>query len=251
MGQSGALLVSSRNLWSVFGISDPAIKGGGQVLWQLGGKPQTAWPQFTTTNDITGPYNSAFQWQHDAQFQPVAGTPPPGQVELSLFDDACCNSPYSDPFSQGQGLIMDLDFNNLTASVEQSYPHDPALYPNSQGDVQALSNSDEFIGWGSENYYSEYTQSGNALYDVRMPGQNISYRAFRNTWLGLPLTRPAAAERMVSGSPTVYASWNGSTETAAWRLLAGPTARSLSAVSTTPRTGFETGARDPKGQSFL
>jgi hypothetical protein len=38
----------------------------------------------------------------------------------------------------------------------------------------------------------------------------------------------------------VYASWNGSTETVAWQLLAGPTKKSLSPVSTTARTGFET-----------
>ena len=43
-----------------------------------------------------------------------------------------------------------------------------------------------------------------------------------------------------SGQTTVYASWNGSTETSAWELLAGPKRTSLSPVSITPRTGFET-----------
>ena len=101
-GQNGALLLSARDAWAVFEISDPAIKGGGKVLWQLGGKPETQWPQFNITNDITGPYDSAFQWQHDAEFQPVAGNPPPGQVPISLFDDACCESPYPVPFSPGR-----------------------------------------------------------------------------------------------------------------------------------------------------
>jgi len=41
-------------------------------------------------------------------------------------------------------------------------------------------------------------------------------------------------------SMIVYASWNGSTQTAAWRLLAGPNPDALSPVSTTSRTGFET-----------
>ncbi len=249
-GQNGALLLSARDMWAVFEISNPAIAGGGQVLWQVGGKPQTQWPQFSISNDITGPYDSAFQWQHDAQFQPVAGNPPPGQVPISLFDDACCESPYPEPFSPGQGEILNLDFNNMTASVQKSYPHDPSLFPNSQGDVESLPNGDEFIGWGAEPYYSEYSQKGAVLYDVLMPGDDISYRAYRNTWVGLPLTRPSAAVRLVNGSPVVYASWNGSTGTVAWRLLAWPNPVALSPVSTISRTGFETTLATPISSRF-
>ena len=238
-------MLSARDTWAVFQISNPAIRGGGKVLWQLGGKPQTKWPQFKITNDITGPYDSAFQWQHDAEFQPIAGNPVPGQVPISLFDDACCESPYLVPFSPAQGEILNLDFNNMTASVQQVYPHDPSLFPNSQGDVEALPNGDEFVGWGAEHYYSEYTQNGGVLYDVMLPGDDISYRTYRNTWVGLPLTRPSAAVRPVNGSPVVYASWNGSTQTVAWRLLAGPNPAALSPVSTTSRTGFETTLATP------
>jgi hypothetical protein len=192
------------------------------------------------TNDFTGPYDCAFQWQHDAQFQPVAGALPPGQVQISLFDDACCESPCSEPFSPAQGEILNLDSNNMTASVLKAHPRNPPLYPNSQGDVEALSNGDEFLGWGATSYYSEYTQKGALLYDVLTPGSDISYRAYCDTWVGLPLTRPAAAVRVVNGSPVVYASWSGSTQTVAWRLLAGSGPRALSPVSTTRRAGFET-----------
>ena len=232
-GQNGALLLSARNAWAVFEISNPALNGGGKVLWQLGGKPQTLWPQFNVTNDITGPYDSAFQWQHDAEFQAMDGNPPIGDVQISLFDDACCESPYPAPFSPGNGEILNLDFNNMTASVQESYPHDPSLFPNSQGDLEALANGDEFVGWGAEHDYSEYSATGGVLYDVVMPGGDISYRTYRDPWVGLPLTRPSAAVRLVGGSPVVYASWNGSTETVAWRLVAGPNPFALSTVSTT------------------
>ena len=57
---------------------------------------------------------------------------------------------------------------------------------------------------------------------------------------GVPLTKPAAAVTDANGQATVYASWNGSTQTVAWELLAGPTRASLSPVSITSRTGFET-----------
>jgi hypothetical protein len=83
-----------------------------------------------------------------------------------------------------------------------------------------------------------------------MPGVNISYRAFRNTWVGLPLTRPSAAVRQVNGNPVVYASWNGSTETVAWRLRAGSNSKALAPVSTTSRTGFETTLTTPTTSRF-
>jgi Arylsulfotransferase (ASST) len=140
--QNGALLLSARDTWAVYDVSNPAIPGGGQVLWQLGGKPESQWHQFSISNDITGPYDSAFQWQHDAQFQPVAGNRPPGQVQLSVFDDACCDSPYADPFSPAQGEILNLDFSNMTASVQQSYPHDPALFPNTAAESERLNRLD-------------------------------------------------------------------------------------------------------------
>ena len=41
----------------------------------------------------------------------------------------------------------------------------------------------------------------------------------------------------------MYASWNGSTEVAAWRVLAGATREPLSAVATTPWQDLETAIR--------
>jgi len=104
------------------------------------------------------------------------------------------------------------------------------------------------IGWGldlpangpPDSYYTEYSSSGSVLADYVLAGEDISYRVFSQPWVGLPLTKPAAAVITANGQATVYASWNGSTETVAWELLAGPTRASLSPVSTTSRTGFET-----------
>ena len=148
-----------------------------------------------------------------------------------------------------RGLILNLDVQNHTASLASPpFYHDPALYANSQGNLQVLGNGDVLIGWGSDSqsggelssYYTEYSSSGSVLADYVLAGQDISYRAFSLPWVGIPLTRPAAAVTDANGQATVYASWNGSTETVAWELLAGPTRASLSPVSITSRTGFET-----------
>jgi Arylsulfotransferase (ASST) len=208
------------------------------VLWQIGGKQN----QFNLPSDlVTGPDDSAFQYQHDARFVPGG---------ISLFDDAgLAAPPDGGPYGASRGLILNLDLQNHTASLASPpYYHDPALYPNSQGNLQVLGNGDVLVGWGSDSlgggqlgsYFTEYSSSGSVLADYSLAGQDVTYRAYSLPWVGLPLTKPAAAAVDANGQTTVYASWNGSTQTTAWELLAGPNRASLSPVSITSRTGFET-----------
>lgn len=80
----------------------------------------------------------------------------------------------------------------------------------------------------------------NFIYDMKFPGQNISYRAFKNEWTGLPLDPPSIAVKPCGKDAVVYASWNGSTETVAWQVLAGPACDVLLNAGNALRTGFET-----------
>ncbi len=52
--------------------------------------------------------------------------------------------------------------------------------------------------------------------------------------------RPWAPSRQAGGKTTVYASWNGATEVASWRVLAGPSAGRRTVVATAAKSGFET-----------
>ncbi|MEU6332549.1 arylsulfotransferase family protein [Streptomyces sp. NPDC047049] len=226
-GPDGELLISARNMWAVYDIS----RKNGRIRWQLGGKK----------SDFTFGPNADFFWQHDARFRPGS--------RISMFDDGCCNQPDGTPEQQSHGLILNLDFPRRRATVEKTYYHAPPLFSASEGNTQALPNGNQFIGWGQNSYYSEYAYPGNSehnglqslLYDAKMPGSDISYRAFRNRWTGRPYYPPSAAARRRQGHSVVYASWNGSTETRAWQLLAGPDPRSASVVvAHAPRTGFET-----------
>ncbi|MGG1661187.1 arylsulfotransferase family protein [Brevibacillus sp. NRS-1366] len=227
-GPNDTLLISMRNMWAIYHID----KKSGNITWQLGGKQ----------SDFTFGPNAAFSWQHDARYR--SGN------RLSLFDDACCASSSSPPQGSARGLILQLDFQNKIANVGRTYYHDPLLFVPSQGNVQKLSNGNQFIGWGQEPYLSEFKKAGNTvkdpstnlIYDMQFPNQNLSYRAFKNEWVGLPLYPPSIAVNIVrEDSAIVYASWNGSTETVSWQVLAGPTQKNLSVVViSTPRTGFET-----------
>lgn len=228
------LLVSVRCTSTIYDISAQT----GQILWEMGGKQN----EFHFPPDlISGPFDSIFQYQHDARFVPGG---------ISLFDDAGrLPVPLGGPFGAGRGLILNVNANNFTVSPQGPiFSHDPALYPNSQGDLQTLRNGNVLIGWGEDigsdrtisSYYSEYDSNGSLLYDAVSPGAGVTYRAFRLPWVGLPLTRPAAAVTQAPGESTVYASWNGSTETAAWELLGGPTPTAIAPIATTAHTGFET-----------
>ena len=91
----------------------------------------------------------------------------------------------------------------------------------------------------------------NLLYDAQMPGQNYTYRAYRHKWVGKPCYPPSIAIQAYENKTFVYASWNGSTETYAWKLLAGASPDKLHGVKCVPRSGFETILEtDKKGPFF-
>lgn len=226
----GRILVSARNTWAIYEIS----MRSGRVLWQLGGKGET----------ITPAPNGRFYWQHDARLH--------GANELSVFDDGCCNLPAGRPEQHAHGLILKLNFRTHRASVVHAYFHRPQLYVPSQGNVEELAGGRIFIGWGQLPYYSEYARSGELLYDVKMPGDNESYRAFLEPWVGIPYYPPALAVRQLRGAKAIYASWNGSSQLAAWRLLGGTSPRHLHVlIARVPRRGFETQMRVRTGDRYF
>ncbi len=165
-------------------------------------------------------------YQHDATVL--------GNGDISIFDNG--GVPMVHP--QSRGLIESIDGG--TANVVATYEHPEALRSGSQGNIQSLANGDIFIGWGSEPFFSEFSASGQLLYDAHFHGSYQAYRAYRFAWTGAPTAPPTA---IVTGSPshqTIYVSWNGDTRTASWRLLAGTSPKTLAPVSSATRTGFET-----------
>jgi hypothetical protein len=104
------------------------------------------------------------------------------------------------------------------------------------GNAQFLPDDGVMVGWGTEPYITEFGPLGDVRFDAQFDGAAWNYRAFRNTWVGRPAHVPSIARH----GRTVYASFNGSTATAFWRLEGGPSAKSLTALRTVPKTGFET-----------
>ncbi len=214
---SGNLLISSRDTWSVYEID----KQTGHVIWTLGGKSST----FRIGS------GAGFEWQHDARMQP-------GGI-LTVFDDASDTNSQEEPESSAK--VIKLDRADRTASLVHQYTHSPPLVTGAEGSAQILPNGNVFVGWGDQPEFSEYDPGGQQILTGSLPLGIRSYRAFRFHWRAQPTKPPALAVAPQSdGTVKVYASWNGATRVAAWRVLAGPRPGALHPVSRERRTGFET-----------
>ena len=222
----GTTLISARNTWAVYQLSTLT----GQISTRIGGKH----------SDVKLAGGAATAFQHDAELR-ADGT-------ISVFD----NGGVPRIHAHSRGLIVSLSPGG-SAAVVAEFTHPSPLLSGSQGNIQQLADGDEFIGWGSEPYFSEFSPSGQLLFDAHMHGSYQSYRAYRFPWTGAPTAPPAVAVAPAAAraATTVYASWNGDTRTATWRVLAGASPQALVAVGAAQRTGFETALPVPAGSSYV
>jgi hypothetical protein len=75
------------------------------------------------------------------------------------------------------------------------------------------------INWGTTGRVTEVTPRDDVALGLQL--QYYSYRAVRGPWGGSPAGRPAIAASRGRSVTRVWASWNGATDVARWRVLAG------------------------------
>lgn len=214
--RDGSLLISARDTSAVY-VIDGAT---GKVEIQAGGK----------RGSLKLGKGTATAFQHDAEELPDGN--------ISVFDNG--GSPRVHPQSRAIVLALDPTHRTDTLISEYAHPGKP-LSADSQGNVQALEGGDMFVGWGAEPYFSEYSPTGGLVFDAHFPAKSQSYRGYRFQWTGTPTGTPAvAAGPGPGGTTTVYASWNGATTIASWRVLAGASPSALAPAASAAKTGFET-----------
>jgi hypothetical protein len=213
--------ISARNTWTLYELNTFT----GQILLHVGGKHSSV--------KLASGATTAFQ--HDATVLPN-GT-------ISVFD----NGGVPKVHAESRGLVLAVNPLAKTDTVLAQYEHSAALSSGSQGNIQQLTNGSMFVGWGAAPYFSEFSASGQLLFDGHMHGSYQSYRTYRFPWTGTPTSPPAIAAVAASpgGPATVYASWNGATLLASWRVLAGPSPTQLAPVTAATRAGFETAITTP------
>jgi hypothetical protein len=157
----GNLLVSSRNTWTVYKVESKT----GEIIWRLGGKK----------SDFEMGPGTRTRYQHGARRQ-SDGT-------LTIFDDGRPNKD-----EQSRGLVLDLDEDEMSATLVCEYPHPHGQVAATQGNIQVLPNGNVFVGWGSEPHFSEFSRDGELLFSANFPPKVESYRASRFPWRESPAT---------------------------------------------------------------
>jgi len=235
---SGDVLISGRNTWAIYRVKR---NKAGTVVWRLNGK---------RSHFNMGP-GSHFYWQHHVRAFD-------GGNRITIFD----NGAKPDKEKHSRAIILHLDAAHRHASLQKAYIHPgEVLLAGAMGSAQLLEDGRMFVGWGTEPHFSEFSHDGRLLLDGSITVGDSSYRAFTRAWSGHPTEPPVAAARHRSGGATVYASWNGATNVASWRVFAGKSRSALHEVGSGRRSGFETAiavrssgpyfavqARDAKGR---
>jgi hypothetical protein len=214
LDNDGNFLVSARNTSTVYKID----RATGKIMWRLGGKK---------SDFKLGP-GVRFDWQHSIRAQPD-GT-------YKLYD----NSAAPPVRKASRVLTLKLDTQAKTATLVSAFTHPRKLLSSSQGNVERLPNGDVFVGWGSQRWFTEFSPTGEVLFDGRLARGNDNYRAFRYEWSGQPAAPPKVVATADGGNITARVSWNGATNVARWELLAGTSAAMLAPVGSAAKAGFET-----------
>ena len=216
----GNLVISARNTWAAYKVNHQT----GGVMWRLGGK-------HSSFRLAPGVY---WAFQHDVRVR--AGN----DMFVTLFDDEAGPPTIRAP---SRAIKLFLDTRHMTARQVTSHVHSPSLLANFEGNLQQLPDRDDFVGWGQQPYFSEYGRRGKLVFDGHFVDFTASYRAYRFPWSGNPdpiLFPPSAAGVKKGSSTVVYASWDGATAVAAWRVFGGSGPTALHWAGIARKGGFET-----------
>jgi len=225
---NGDLFISARSTWAGYQLQGAT----GKILWRLGG---------TDSSFKMGP-GTKTAWQHDGRVLPNGN--------VTFFDDGA-NPPIH---RQSRAVRIALDFKTHQARLASVYTHtSPPLLAASQGNMQTLAGGNAVVGYGGVPAISEYAPDGALLFAAHQPFDLIFYRAYRFPWSAHPLSPPAVlASLNNTGEETiVHASWNGATDVASWRVLAGEAPGSLRAQTAIPATDFESSTTLPAKYAYV
>lgn len=238
-----AYLISSRYMCSAM-----AIAPDGHLKWRVQGRDG---------GDFTLGNGTEFCYQHDVRILPDHPGQPTSNITLHMHDNHNCPIDNGSVPSSGKSLLVDLDRKTVTLKRQYINESSP-IYSTALGSYQPLADGNVFIGHGWIPILEEYAHTGQILTTIqfgvaakRPDGgylsplkPTLSYRAFKQPWLGCPTAPPdITAERGAAGV-TVYVSWNGATEVEAWEVYGG-NATQLACLATVKKAGFETAVDIP------
>jgi hypothetical protein len=170
----GTFLIDSRDTWTTFDVSPK----NGKIIWQLGGK-DSSFTLKTASGQALDNAGELFSWQHDVEGH--------GHGIYTVFDNDAAgtantgsnvivNLPYS------RTLTLKLNVRAHVATLLASDNQPEGLSAPSQGNAELLANGGQFVGWGALPYFSQFSSSGQLVFNAELPAGVNSYRAYRLPW---------------------------------------------------------------------
>lgn len=222
----GDYLLSARHFSTIFKINGT----DGSIIWRLGGKH----PDFKQIDDWT------FGFQHHARWHPQFSKP--GTEVFSFFDNSGDGTIAFNNVSRA--LIVEVNHRNQTARILRKATAPYGLQAQSQGNAQLLSDGRIFVNWGSAGAFTEFNSNNEVIYHAFIEQDAVSYRGFISNWTGTPVEEPAlVAVQSSSSQVKLHVSWNGDTETVAWKFFYAKTdngSQKRSLIGQVQRKSFET-----------
>lgn len=205
----GDYLISMRFTNAIYLISAK----DGSIMWKLGGLGGN-------TSDFTQDFS--FSKQHDARFISSEGT----RHVISLLNNASDEEFQSEKVSSALIVEIEAGTEPKTARVLHRYERPDKDLTRLRGNAQLLPNKNMFSCWSKGGYISEHTEDGRLLMEAQFTSPRYSnYRAYKFEFTGRPNTSPdlvasAYGTDEANIVTTIFVSWNGATDIAAWQFYA-------------------------------
>jgi hypothetical protein len=154
----GNLLISARLAWAVYKVSLRT----GNIIWVLGGKHST-FRLKAAPGQVLDSAGEIFAYQHDPEAI--------GNDEYTVFDDESDGGAGLLPYSRV--VTVRLDLATKVATLVKSVRQPESLLAVGEGNAQTARNGDLFVGWGAVPYISEFSPTGQLLFNAQLPGVHL------------------------------------------------------------------------------
>jgi hypothetical protein len=163
---NGNLLIDARDTWTTYEVNP----NSGNILWQLGGKDSSFKLQ-AAPGQVLDSANEIFAWQHDPEAL--------GNNTYTFFDNDSTGTPLL-PYSRA--VTVKLSPWTKVATLVASDNQPEGLSAASQGNAQTTPHGNLVVGWGALPYFSEFSPSGQLIFNAELPAGVNTYRAYQFPW---------------------------------------------------------------------
>jgi Arylsulfotransferase (ASST) len=163
----GNLLINSRFTWTTYKVNLHT----GKIIWELGGK-QSTFKLTAAPGQVLDTAGEIFTFQHDPEAV--------GNGDYTFFDNESDGSTKLRPHSRV--ITVKLDLTTRVATLLKSVDQPEGLVAPAEGNAQTTPNGDVFVGWGALRYISDFSPSGQLLFNAEFPAGVSTYRAYLLPW---------------------------------------------------------------------